>query len=406
MIFKTSVKDLALYVFLGLFINHGFSQTNNREKLEIKRLELQKEIKKINELLFSNKRKKAAVYSDMESLSLKIQRKEELVKLTNQQINLLNNIIEKNQNEKDLLESNLLEVKKSYQEMILKSYKTKSGKSRLMFLLSSESFFQAYKRVQYIKQFAVFRKNQANKILFLINEIGDINKELNFQKTKKEELLKDNRAIQKSLESEKKESNTLAYELRKQEKKYLNEIDKKQRLSLQIDKEIERLIREAIAKSNKEKSKSEGFNLTPEAKELSKNFVLNKGKLPWPVIRGVVIQKFGTQPHPVVKTAKIKSNGIIIATTKDEKVKTVFEGVVLSVLQFKGSNPTVLVQHGNYITAYKNLSKVYVKKGDKVASNQNLGEVFTNNLTGKSTIQFSVFNNTTPVNPLFWIIKM
>ncbi len=275
-----------------------------------------------------------------------------------------------------------------------------------MFLLSSESFFQAYKRVQYIKQFAVFRKNQANKILFLINEIGDINKELNFQKTKKEELLKDNRAIQKSLESEKKESNTLAYELRKQEKKYLNEIDKKQRLSLQIDKEIERLIREAIAKSNKEKSKSEGFNLTPEAKELSKNFVLNKGKLPWPVIRGVVIQKFGTQPHPVVKTAKIKSNGIIIATTKDEKVKTVFEGVVLSVLQFKGSNPTVLVQHGNYITAYKNLSKVYVKKGDKVASNQNLGEVFTNNLTGKSTIQFSVFNNTTPVNPLFWIIKM
>tara|TARA_B100001250_G_scaffold310680_1_gene272608 strand:+ start:721 stop:1941 length:1221 start_codon:yes stop_codon:yes gene_type:complete len=406
MIFKTRVKYLALYVFLGLFINYGFSQTNNREKLEIKRLEIQNEIKKINELLFSNKRKKAAVYSDIENLSLKIQRKEELVKLTNQQINLLNNLIEKNQQEEALLGANLIDVKKNYEEMILKSYKTKSGKSRLMFLLSSESFFQAYKRVQYIKQFAIFRKNQANKILFLINEIGDINKELNFQKTKKEELLKDNRNIKKSLESEKKESNTLAYELRRQEKKYLNEIDKKQRLSLQIDKEIERLIREAIAKSNKEKSKSEGFKLTPEAKELSKNFVLNKGKLPWPVIRGVVIQKFGTQPHPVVKTAKIKSNGIVIATTKDEKVKTVFEGVVLSVLQFKGSNPTILVQHGDYITAYKNLSKVYVKKGDRVVSNQNIGEVFTNNSTGKSTIQFSVFKNTTPVNPLFWIIKM
>ena len=79
---------------------------------------------------------------------------------------------------------------------------------------------------------------------------------------------------------------------------------------------------------------------------------------------------------------------------------------VLSVLKFKGSNPTVLVQHGNYITAYKNLSKVYVKKGDKVVSNQTIGEVFTNNTTGKSTIQFSVFQNTTPVNPLLWIIKM
>ena len=406
MIFKARVKDFALYVFLGLFINYGFSQTNSREKLEIKRLELQKEIKKINELLFSNKRKKAVVYSDIENLSLKIQRKEELVKLTNQQINLLNNIIEKNQKEEALLGSNLIDVKKNYEEMILKSYKTKSGKSRLMFLLSSESFFQAYRRVQYIKQFAVFRKTQANKIAVLIKEIVEINQALNFQKLKKEELLKSNRTIQKSLESEKKESNILAYELRRQEKKYRNEIERKQKLSLEIDKEIDRLIREAIAKSNKEKPKSDSFNLTPEAKELSKNFILNKGKLPWPVLRGVVIQKFGTQPHPVVKTARIKSNGIIIATAKNEKVKTIFEGGILSVLQFKGSNLTVLVQHGNYITAYKNLSKVYVKKGDKVISNQNIGEVFTNNTTGKSTIQFSVFQNTTPVNPLLWIIKM
>ena len=406
MIFKTRVKYFSVYIFVLLFINYGFSQTNTREKLELKRVELQKEIKKINELLFSNKRKRATVYSDIESLSLKIQRKEELVKLTNQQINLLNNAIERNQKEEDSLESNLIKTKKAYQEMILKSYKTKSGKSRLMFLLSSESFFQAYKRVQYIKQVSLFRKTQANKILLLINEIGEINKKLTFQKTKKEDLLKSNRSIKKSLESEKKESNTLAYELRRKEKKYLDEIVNKQKLSLQIDKEIERLIREAIARSNKEKNKSDSFSLTPEAKELSKNFVLNKGKLPWPVIRGVVIQKFGTQPHPVVKTAKIKSNGIIIATAQNEKVKAVFDGVILSVLQFKGSNPTILVQHGNYITAYKNLSKVYVKKGDKVMSNQNIGEVFTNNSTGKSTIQFSVFQNTKPVNPLFWIIKM
>ena len=161
MIFKTRVRYFYVYVFLLLFINYGFSQTNTREKLELKRAEIQKEIKKINELLFSNKRKKTAVYSDIENLSLKIQRKEELVKLTNQQINLLNNTIERNQKEEDSLESNLIEIKKAYQEMILKSYKTKSGKSRLMFLLSSESFFQAYKRIQYIKQFSLFRKNQS-----------------------------------------------------------------------------------------------------------------------------------------------------------------------------------------------------------------------------------------------------
>tara|TARA_B110000037_G_scaffold166256_1_gene188043 strand:- start:15 stop:1235 length:1221 start_codon:yes stop_codon:yes gene_type:complete len=406
MIFLNRFKFFSVYFFVLLFINLGFSQKNKKEQLELKRTQIKKEIKFINELLFSNKKKKKAVYSDIENLSFKIQRKEELVKLTNQQINLLDGEIKQNIQKEKALESDLLEVKKAYQDMILKSYKTKSGKSRLMFLLSSESFFQAYKRVQYIKQFTLFRKNQAMKISSLVSEIVEVNKELKSQKINKEDLLLNNRLVQKSLENEKKESNTIADDLRKKEKKYINQIAQKQKTSLEIDKEIERLIREAIAKSNKEKNKSTNFSLTPEALELSKNFTLNKGKLPWPVIRGVVIQKFGTQPHPVVKTAKIKSNGIIIATVDKEKVRTVFDGTILSVLQFKGGNPTILVQHGKYITAYKNLSKVYVKKGDKVFSGQNIGEVFTNNLNGKSTIQFSVFQNTTPVNPLLWIIKM
>lgn len=406
MIFLNRLNFFLVYFFMLLFINFGFSQKNKKEQLELKRIEIEKEIKFINELLFSNKKKKKAVFNDIENLSFKIQRKEELVKLTNQQINLLDGEIKQNLKKGKALESDLFEVKKSYQDMILKSYKTKSGKSRLMFLLSSESFFQAYKRVQYIKQFTLFRKKQAMKISSLVGEIGVLNKELKSQKIKKENLLLNNRSVQKSLENEKKESNIIAYDLRKKEKKYINQIAQKQKASLEIDKEIERLIREAIAKSNKEKNKSTNFSLTPEALELSKNFTLNKGKLPWPVIRGVVIQKFGTQPHPVVKTAKIKSNGIIIATVDKEKVKTVFDGTILSILQFKGGNPTILIQHGKYITAYKNLSKVYVKKGEKVFSGQNIGEVFTNNSNGKSTIQFSVFQNTTPVNPLLWIIKM
>ena len=122
-------------------------------------------------------------------------------------------------------------------------------------------------------------------------------------------------------------------------------------------------------------------------------------------MRGVIIQKFGMQSHPVVKTAKIKSNGIIIATSAGQKVRTVFDGEVLSVLKFKGSNPTVLIRHGNFITAYKNLSKVYVKKGEKVFSSQDIGEVFTNKLSRKSTVQFSIFEKTSPVNPVFWLLK-
>ena len=406
MIILNKLTLLLAFIIVIFSFNQCFAQKSKRLELEARRVQIQKEIKNINEMLFDNKKKKAMVFSDIENLTYKILRKEELVKLTNQQINLLDKDIKLNLTQQLELEIQLKEVKTAYGEMILKSYKTKSGKNRLMFLLSSETFFQAFKRMQYMKQYAAFRKTQAIKITSLTNEFKTANEMLIIKKETKEELLIENRAIQKSLESEKKEISTIAYELRKKEKKYIREIAQKQIQTSKIDKEIEKLIREAIAASNKNKSNSNSFNLTPEAKALAKKFALNKGKLPWPVLRGVVIQKFGTQPHPVVKTAKIKSNGIVIATAKFEKVRAVFEGTVLSILQFKGSNPTILIQHGNYISAYKNLSKVYVNKGELVSSNQSIGEVFTNNNTGQSTIQFSVFEKTTPLDPLLWILRM
>mgnify|MGYP001292940397 CR=1 FL=1 len=401
---KTKVIYFLFIIIIFLSSSALNSQTKSRKQLEKQRSQIKKEIKEINNLLFSNTKKKAAAYSDIENLNIKIQRKEELVNITFQEINLLSLDIEKNSFKLDSLEQELFQVKEAYKKMILKSYKTKSGKSRIMFLLSSNSFFQAYKRIQYMKQYARYRKKQAQKINSIVVQIEDFINELNTQKLNKKTLLKNNNEVKKSLEQEKVRSNQLVYQLRRKEKRYKNQISQKQKKSLAIDNEIKRLIKEAIAKSNNKKTNS--FALTPEARELEKNFILNKGKLPWPVVKGVVIQKFGTQPHPVVKTAKIKSNGIIIATPKNEKVRTIFDGEILSVLQFRGSNPTILIQHGNYITAYKNLSKVYVKKGDKVFSNQNIGEVFTNNSSGRSTIQFSIFQKTTAVNPLAWIIKM
>ncbi len=398
------LKNQFIFFVFIIISNTIVSQQNSQADLKKKRSQIQNEIKQINELLFSNNKKKSVAFSDIENLNIKIKRKEELVKLVNQQINILTTEIDDNSFSLDSLTQSLENSKESYKNIIVKSYKTKSGKSRLMFLLSSETFFQAYKRVQYMKQYANFRKKQSINISILIEQIANLNKKLNAQLEDKQDLIIENREIQKSLEKEKKESNSLVFQLRNKEKRYKREIEDKEKLTAQIDKEIERLIKEAIAKS-RSTSSSNAFALTPEAKELEKNFILNKGKLPWPVVRGVIIQKFGMQSHPVVKTAKIKSNGIIIATSAGQKVRTVFDGEVLSVLKFKGSNPTVLVRHGNFITAYKNLSKVYVKKGEKVFSSQDIGEVFTNKSSGKSTVQFSVFEKTSPVNPVFWLLK-
>tara|TARA_X000001036_G_scaffold416270_1_gene433121 strand:- start:897 stop:2114 length:1218 start_codon:yes stop_codon:yes gene_type:complete len=403
---KFFFRKTMLFLWIVLLCSNSIFSQNNRKQLEKQKEAIQKELKEINALLFKNKKQKASTFTDIENINYKIQRKQEVIKLTNRQINLLNIELEKNKSQQVDLSKRLKEVKAAYKEMILRSYKSKSGKNKLMFVLSSESFFQAFKRTQYIKQYAAFRRNQANKIVTISDELKLINDELIERKKLKETLLTNNRLTQKSLEKEKNQANEIAFKLKSQEKKYKKNILAKQKESLKIDKQIDKLIREAIAASNKTKTKSNSFNLTPEAIALAKNFELNKGKLPWPVSRGVVIQRFGTQPHPVVKTAKIKSNGIVIATEKSAKVKTVFKGQVLSVLKFRGSNPTILIQHGNYITAYKNLSKVFVSKGDVLESGQAIGEVFTNKTNSQSTIQFSIFKKTTPLNPLFWILKM
>ena len=400
-----SKKSILFAVFL-ISVQIVSSQASSRKDLENQKQAIQKELKQINNLLFINNKKKEVAFSDIENLTLKIQRQQEIVKLTNRQINILNEEISQNQKTKANLEKNLEEIKLAYKQMIIRSYKARSGKNKLMFILSAETFFQAFKRTQYIKQYASHRRNQAKKIVSISDNITNVIKDLSQRLDLKRDLLKKNRDNQKTLESEKTRVNKMAYQLRSQEKKYKRNIVLKQKESEKIDKEIEKLIKEAIAASNRKKAKSNNFSLTPEALALAKSFELNKGKLPWPVSRGVVIQKFGTQPHPVVRTAKIKSNGIVIATEKSAKVKTVFKGVVLSVLKFRGSNPTVLVQHGNYITAYKNLAKVFVEKGDNLDSGQVIGEVYNNESSGKSTLQFSVFKKTTPLNPIYWILKM
>ena len=120
----------------------------------------------------------------------------------------------------------------------------------------------------------------------------------------------------------------------------------------------------------------------------------------------MVTQRFGRQPHAVVKTTTIQSNGVTIATEPSSQVRTVFEGVVMSVVTFRGSNPSVLIRHGNYISVYKNLGKLYVKKGDKVQAKQTIGEVFTNKQTGKTQLQFSIFRNVNALDPKGWIYKM
>ena len=400
-------KKISLFLIINLIASIILSlnaQNQKIKELENKRMQLKKEIQQINSLLIDNNKITKTAYGDLENISIKINRNQDLIIITNQQINLLTNQIIKNEDQVAELNIIVEKAKDDYYKMVFNSYKSRIKESKLMFLLSSENFLQALKRTQYMNQYSVNRRNYANSIISNIKEIELINDTIIKNIGKKEDLLNQNQIEKKKLSDEKSKQSNLINGLKRKEKAYRNQIDKKQKLSKQLDVEIDRLIKEAIKESNKN-TEENVFRLTPEAKALAKNFLSNKGNLPWPVERGVIIQKFGLQPHPVVRTTKIQSNGIVIATTKNASVRTVFNGTVLSVLKFKSSNLTVLIRHGDYITAYKNLSKVYVEKGQNVNALQIIGNTFGNNEDSKTTLQFSIFKNTTPLDPYLWIAK-
>lgn len=386
----------------------GFAQDSRQKKLETQRKQLQQEIKQINTLLFSNTKKKKSALTEVEDLAVKIDLRQRLIRVTNEEANRLTQQINVNQRTIDRQRKELQALKDDYAAMIQYSYASKSGQSRLMFLFSSDNFLQAYKRFQYLKQYTSFRKQQGELIVEKTLTLQALNKDLVVQKQKKQDLVKANQVAQITYEKERLTQKELVTALKKRERSYASQIRKKQQKIVAFDKEIQRLIRVAIAASNKAagKGKAAAFTLTPEEELNGKNFSANKGKLPWPVEKGVVTLGFGTQPHPVVKTTKIQSNGVTIATPDHANVRAVFEGKVLSIVSFKGSNPAVLIQHGNYITSYSNLEAVFVKKGQQIKTKEVIGKVFTHPTTGKTELKFSVFQTTTPVNPKGWVYRM
>ena len=399
-----------LCLFSLISFNHLFSQISNdqQKKLEAQRTKLMNEIKQINNLLFSNTKIRKNAIDEIDDIQVRLNVRSELIKVTNMQANLLTKRININQRNIDTQRKELDELKKEYAKMIQKSYASKSLQNRLMFLFSSENFLQAYRRIQYLKQYARYRRNQGLEIAEKTKLLQNLNKILIEENEIKTKLINENRIVQQKLVEEQKKQRDLINTLRIKQKSLKLQIAKKQKQREKINKEINRLIREAIAESNRISGKTakDVFQLTPESKLIAKNFRENKGRLPWPLEKGVVTQGFGRQRHSVVKTTIIQSNGVIISTEPFAKVRAVFDGEVMSIIIIKGSNPSVLIRHGSYITLYTTLSKLYVKKGEKVASKQVIGEVFTNQQTGKTQLQFGIFNNIKALNPKDWVYQM
>lgn len=410
------LQSCLLILISFFFINTSFAQGNKQQALEEKRQALLNEIKQINNLLFATQKKEKSLLTQVEDLDSKIIARQNLIRVTNQQANLLTREINDNLGVIEHLQAELEELKEDYASMILKSYKSKSTQSRIMFIMSSENFLQAYKRFQYMKQYTKHRKLQGESIKEKTIVLEELNKDLIQQKNQKQDLIQENKIAKTKLSEEKKDQEVLISTLKKDEGKYAKQIKKKQREADKIDKEIEKLIRDAIAASQAAAKKANGnktikkenrtFALTAEAKALAADFTNNKGKLPWPVKSGVVVKRFGNTRHPQLPNVTTYCSGVEIATEENAKARAVFNGEVMEIQKIKGANNAIYIQHGNYITVYQNMVNVLVKKGDNVSTKQDLGTVYTKSSSGKTVLKFLVYKNATKMDPSAWVYKM
>lgn len=378
-------------------------ESQNKADLENQKKEILNEIKIIENKLASSKERKGLFVSRAEDIKFKIDLQENLIKNINDQLNLILTNIEINEQELSSLNERDLLLKEELSKMVIKSYKSKSKSNHIMYVFSSSSFMQAYKRIQYFKQYLNFQQSTIKKINKTSHAIKKVIKELDSQKSKKQDLIVENQNITSNLKGEYSDLNSLILEINKNQNKYNKDIKQRQKLSKEIDKKIQKLIAEALSQSKKQNA---NFYLTEEIQLISKNFNTNKGKLPWPVSKGYVILSFGKQPHPIVKTTTIQSNGVRIRTSQDSEARTIFDGYVYSIIISKNNSHTILVQHGNFFTVYKNLSEIYVTKGEKLKIKQPLGKIATDKLSGQTILSFSIFNNGIAQDPSYWIYKM
>ena len=291
------LKFIFLLTTLILYSTFCYAQNLSQKDLELKRIDLVNEIKNIQKLINNSKDERKLAVENIENLNYKLDLQNEIIKITNNELNIISVSIRNNQEAINLLKKSQQSLKSQYAEMILKSYKTRSKTGKLMFIFSSVNFQQALKRIQYFKQYSEFQNNQLQKIAINTKELKSLANKLNNDKNLQLKLISDNQNVKNNISQELSNKNNLLNFISKNQTKYVREIKLKQQKTAKIDREIEKIIARAIAESKRKKNTSSNlFTLTPEAKLLSNNFISNKGKLPWPVQKGYVSLKYGKQP--------------------------------------------------------------------------------------------------------------
>ena len=386
-----------------LMLAAGFccsAQNKTKGQLQKEKQQSVERIKEVEKILNETAAKKKNTLGELTALNQRIVEQQTLIGSIRKEIDLLNGEIRENNDIIDVLDEDLKKLKKEYAAMLFAAQKASNSTTRLTFLFSSESFDQLVMRLRYMEQYGETRKLQAELISQVQAELGQQVRHIETKREEKNQLLRDGVHENENLASLKKQQFNLVKTLEKEEKKLRRDLDETRKALAVLDRKINDIIKEEMEREALARSGSKSVSVA-----LSSSFEDNKNKLPWPVATGFISQRFGRQNHPVLKGIILQNDGVNIQTRQNEKVKSIFDGEVRSVAFIPTFGSTVIINHGEYYSVYTGLKEVYVKAGQKVATNQEIGQIISNS-DGISELRFQIRKQFTPLDPQAWLMNM
>lgn len=394
---KYPYKSIFLLILWIAFSSLSHAQDKNKLSNQVSQLE--KEIAYTQELIKETEKSKDVSVVQLKLLDQQINKQEKLLASLRKEIQMVAQSIDQKQLLISRKEAELKALKDEYAKMVVYSQKNLNKYDRMMFIFASKDFNQAFKRLKYFEQYSQYRKKQVEIIKLKQDSLQVSVEKLSVLKDEKLQLrIKEEKEIEK-INKEKINQQRGLNTLKGKEKQLKKDLKKKNDLKAKLQKEIQKIL-EAEAKKAKE------FNLTPDQIKLSNDFEQNKGKLPWPVLKGVVYSSFGEHDHPVLKGIKTRNDGIDIVTNSGSNARAIFDGEVRSIISVPGTaNFAVLIKHGQFFSLYSNLETVFVKPGEKVKVKQDIGKISEDSEDKTTKLQFQIWKSTSKLNPVNWLAR-
>ncbi|MEX2369468.1 MAG: peptidoglycan DD-metalloendopeptidase family protein [Bacteroidales bacterium] len=389
------------FLLILLIVGLGFSaRSQSKNELEERKQSTLKEIEIAKALLDQTKSRKDNTVKRVAVLNSGIRARERLIATILSEIDKIDGDIDNLEQEIAKLEKDIAKGKEEYSRIIYSIYVNHTEEEKMMYLLASESINQFYQRIKYMKYLKDYRVKKVSELESLVSVKERLTSEMLQARNSKALLLEEKAAENRVLVRERNDRSGMLKQLTQDEQRIQKEIQDKERIRKELEDKIRRIIEE---EAKRRSAGSLVMSLTPEQQLLGNSFMQNRGRLPWPVERGVVTANFGVIDHPVLPGVKISNNGIDISTVSGSKARAVFDGEVTSVFAILGANYAVIVMHGEYLSVYQNLENLKVKAGDKVITKQEIGSIHSDEGEDMAVLHLQIWKSKEILDPNRWL---